>query len=234
MLSGSSALAQFKLDVAPEYFYWQEDVNGAKVMDNSGFRIGLEASYEQPKEKGWLSATRFKLYYGEVDYDGQTWGGTPLKTTTDYYGGLLEERYGYRWGLGEKQYLDLMGGIGLDFWLRSLNGPGGYNEYWLPIYLKAGLEVSPKETGWIGTLGVKAAVYTTQIADFGRMGGGTVTVHPGTMPSGYAEAGYKFTKNLSAAVFFDSYWFSKSSMESGVYQPESKSYEVGVKVGWTF
>ncbi len=233
-----SALTPWKLEVAPEYFYWQEDYNGVKLLDESGLRYVLGLSYKEPKDEGWLSAFRTEVYYGSVDYNGQTQDGTPVKTTTDYYGGLLEGRYGYRWGLSEQQYIDLMGGIGFEGWLRSLQGEGGYNEYWYPIYLKAGVEISPEETGWIGTLGVKLPVYTTQIVDFGRVGGPNVTLHPGVMPSGYAEAGYKFTKNLSAVVFFDSYWFSQSPtvQTAGieVFQPESKSYQVGVALGWSF
>ena len=229
-----SAPTPWKFEIAPEYFYWQEQVDGVKVLDESGLRYGLELSYKEPRNKGWVSAGRFKLYYGAVDYDGQTMGGTPVKTTTDYYGGLLEGRLGYRWGLGEQQYLDLMGGIGFDFWVRSLQGEGGYNEYWFPFYLKAGLEISPRERGFIGTLGIKAPIYTTQVADLTGVGGDIVTLHPGVMPSGYSEAGYKFTKSLSLVAYFDSYWFAKSPNSLGFYQPESKSYQVGVKLGWSF
>lgn len=254
ILSGTPALAQLKpeaapsalgrwtIDVAPEYFYWQEFVNGVKVDDESGLRYGLELSYKDLQDEGWLLAARFKIYYGSVDYNGGTWAGAPVKTTTDYYGGLGELRYGYRWNVDEDQYLDLMGGFGLEDWHRSLNGAGGYNEKWLPINLKAGLELSPKEKGRIVTLGVKVPVYTTEVIDFGRVGGGTVTLHPGTLPSFYAEAGYKFTKNLSVTAYFDSYFFAKSSSEteeiSGmnyqVYQPQTESFEVGVKAGWAF
>lgn len=237
ILSSSSALAQWKLEFAPEYYYWQESANGVTV-DESGPRYGLELSYKQPQDEGWLWAARIKFYYGSVDYNGQTMGGTPVKSTTDYYGGLGELRYGYRWDLNDEQYMCLMGGAGVEDWLRSINGQGGYDENWLPIYLKAGLELSPVKKGWIGTLGIKVPIYTVETIDFGRVGGGTVTLHPGVMPSLYAEAGYQFTRHLSAAAFFDSYWFAQSSPEPAggvlIYQPESKSYQVGVKVGWTF
>lgn len=238
ILSGSSVLAQWKLEFAPEYYYWQENANGMKLFDESGPRYGLELSYKNPQDEGWLWAGRFKFYYGSLDYNGQTMGGTPISTTSDYYGGLAELRLGYRWSWTENQYVDLMGGAGVEDWERSLNGQGGYDENWLPLYLKAGLELSPETTGWIATLGVKVPVYTVETVDMSRIGGGTVTLYPGIEPSLYAEAGYQFTKHLSAVAFFDSYWFAKSSPETsgGVqfYQPESKSYQVGVKVGWTF
>jgi len=239
VLAANSALAQLKLEFAPEYYYWQENANGMKLFDESGPRYGLDLSYKQQiPDEGWLWAAQFKFYYGHLDYDGQTQGGTPIKTTSDYYGGFGELRFGYRWNWTEDQYVDLMGGAGVEDWERSLNGQGGYDENWLPLYLKAGLELSPETTGWIATLGVKVPVYTVETVDMSRIGGGTVTLYPGIEPSLYAEAGYQFTKRLSAAAFFDSYWFAKSSPESsgGVqfYQPESKSFQVGVKVGWTF
>lgn len=239
MLSGSSALAQLKLEAAPEYFYWQEEISGVKLLHENGLRYGLELSYKDPREHGWLSAFRVKLYYGSVDYNGGVQNfstGTiiPLKTTTEYYGGLFEGRYGYRWGLGEKHFIDAIGGIGMDFWLRKIGSQFGYNEYWFPFYLKAGAEVSPREKGLIGTVGIKVPFYNTQVIDYGRLGDGRVTLHPGVNVSGYAEAGYKFTKSLSLIAFFDSYWFGKSDTQLGVFQPESKSYQVGAKVGWTF
>jgi len=128
----------------------------------------------------------------------------------------------------------VLGRLTLDFWLRRLGSQYGYDEYWFPISVKAGVDLSPRETGWIGALGLKVPVYTYQTGDFGRLGGGTVTLHPGTMVSGYAEAGYKFTRNLSFSAFFDSYWFKQSPVNEGFLQPESKSYEVGAKLGWNF
>ena len=231
-------LKEIKLDLAPEYFYWREDYTGSRLLDESGFRIGLEALYNPPERKGWIWASRIKLYYGAVDYNGgvQLASGqiSPLKSTTDYYGVLGEGGYGYRYALGQDYFVDVLGRLSLDFWLRHLGSRFGYNEYWFPISVKAGVELSPKDVGWLAALGLKVPVYTYQTVDFGRLGGGTVTLHPGTMVSPYAEAGYKFTTHFSATAFFDSYWFKQSPVHQGFLQPESKSYEIGAKLGWTF
>jgi hypothetical protein len=156
ILSANSVLAQWKwnLGFAPEYFYWQENDGGAKLLDESGLRYGLDLSGKQIQIESWLWAADFKIYYGSVDYNGQTMGGTPLKSTTGYIGGSGEMRFGYRWSLARHQRVELMGGFGFEDWTRSLNGPGGYTENWLPIYFKAGLELTPDPTGWIGTVGV--------------------------------------------------------------------------------
>jgi hypothetical protein len=241
ILSANSVLAQWKwnLGFAPEYFYWQENDGGAKLLDESGLRYGLDLSGKQIQIESWLWAADFKIYYGSVDYNGQTMGGTPLKSTTGYIGGSGEMRFGYRWSLARHQRVELMGGFGFEDWTRSLNGPGGYTENWLPIYFKAGLELTPDPTGWIGTVGVKVPIYTDQTVDLSRQGGPTFNLYPGSMPSLYADLGYQFCKHLSAEAFFDSYWFSVSppkDLGGGLeaYQPESKTYQVGVKVGWTF
>jgi hypothetical protein len=181
-------------------------------------------------------AARLRAYYGSVDYDGALQDGTPFQTTTEYYGALLEGRYGYRAGLGRTYYLDLMGSVGIDFWLRSVDpgGAAGVNEYWLPFYCKAGLEVSPSaEKGWVAALGIKLPFYTLETVD---VGGDVYTLNPKPRVSPYAEAGYQFTRSLSARAFFDSYWFGESDLDSSgtVFQPESKSYQVGAKLGWSF
>jgi hypothetical protein len=228
----------WKVSVVTEYFYWQENDSGSKLLDESGPRFGVEVSYKEHPTNGILTAVRFRLYYGAVDYNGATMGGTPIKTTTDYLGGLGEFRLGYRWGLGPRHYLDLMGGVGFEDWDRYLTGSGGYHENWFPIYLKAGMDITPETDGWIGALGLKLPVYTIQNVDLSQYGFGQFTLHPEPRPSGYGEIGYQFNKNLSASAYFDSYWFGKSStVVSGsiaAFQPESFTYQIGIKVSWTF
>lgn len=233
-LAGPSAFAQLKLEAAPEYFYWREEVNGQRLLEESGFRMGVELSYKPPREQGWIWGGRVKLYGGSVDYDGGLQlpdGETiPLKATTDYFGGLVEARFGYRWDLADDYYLDALAGLGVDAWLRRLQGPGGYDEFWLPLFFKAGVEVAPRQIGWIGSVALKVPFYTSQFSKVD----GTLVLHPNPMVSGSAEAGYKFTPHFSAVAFFDSYWFKESSVSKGFFQPESKSYQVGAKIGWTF
>lgn len=241
LLASNIVLSQTRIELAPEYFYWQEDLHGAKVLDEKGFRIGLEFSYKEPVKKGWLGAFRAKIYGGEVDYNGfeqnlQTGALQPLKSTTTYVGGLIDGRFGYRWNLGEAQNLDFLAGPGVEFWWRGLQAASGYDEYWIPLYVRAGFDLSPsQDAGWLAALGAKVPVYTTQFADLDKFGLGWITLHPKPMVSGYAELGYQFTRGLTLAAFFDSYWFKQSAPgDFGVFQPESKTYQVGLKVGWTF
>jgi hypothetical protein len=228
----------FKIEFGPEYYYWQENGGGKKLLDESGLRYALELSGKAMTSDNWLATVRFKAYYGHVDYNGQTQLGTPVKSTTDYYGGLIDFGFGYRWTSEKGRSLDVIGRLGVENWERDLNGAGGYGEHWLPVYVKLGLETAPKKTGWNGALGIKAPVWTYQHVDLSKFGAGSITLHPQTMPSGYAEAGYRFNRHLSLAAYFDSYWFAKSPTASnGIiigYQPESITYQAGIKVGWNF
>src|SRR5690348_14963280 len=156
---------KWKLEFGPEYYYWQENDNGKKLLDESGPRYALELSSKATLAKNWLTTVRFKIYYGHVDYNGQTQGGTPVKSTTDYYGGLVDFGTGYRWTSSKGRHLDLMGRFGAEDWQRDLNGAGGYGENWFPIYFRTGLETSREKAGWTAALGVKIPIYTWQHVD---------------------------------------------------------------------
>lgn len=229
---------KWKLEAGSEYYYWQENDNGRKLLDESGPRYAMELSAKTSLPENWLTTIRFKAYYGHVNYDGQTQGGTPLKSTTDYYGGLVDCGAGYRWTSSKNRYLDLIGRFGVEDWQRDLNGSGGYGENWLPFYFKAGFETSREREGWTAALGVKIPIYTWQHVDLSKFGAGTLTLHPDSRPSPYAEFGYVFTRHLSVTAYFDSYWFSQSPTVSNGYvagfQPESITYQAGLKAGWTF
>jgi hypothetical protein len=132
-----------------------------------------------------------------------------------------------------------MGGATLDFWDRHLNGGGhGEDEYWFPITLKGGVDLTPRMLGWVGSAGLKVPVFTYEKSHAERYGEGTVSLYPQAMVSAYGELGYQFTRHFSARAFFDSYWFRQSpTVQQGPFlitQPESQTYEVGAKLDWTF
>jgi len=217
---------------APAYFYWHES-DGGTIIDESGAQFGLQAAYRDPVERGWLMTGRAKAYYAAADYTAP--GG--VSTTSHYMGGLGEFGGGYRWETGSGRHVDLIGDLGIEDWERTFVGFNNHGENWLPIYLKGGIESSPKDNGWIGAVGLKLPVYTIEQVDFSFVGFGTVTLHPATRPSGYAEGGYRFNRHLSVAAFFDSYWFGQDTTTKGgggFVQPSVFTFQAGLNVGWTF
>jgi hypothetical protein len=124
----------------------------------------------------------------------------------------------------------------MDLWLRRIDpdGNAGYDERWLPFYFKVGVELVPKaDRGWIGGVGLKVPFYTVQTVDRGNFGGGEVTLNPKPGISPYLEVGYQ-VKSSSAALYFDSYWFKESNPNGGIFQPDSKAFQIGVRLGWSF
>jgi hypothetical protein len=249
LFSSASALAQFRVDLAPEYYYWHEKnpATGGKFLDESGLRMGLEASYKPAVEAGWLWAARAKLYVGSVDYNGglqSSAGFIAKKDTTKYLGGLVEAGYGYRSRIGDQHFLDIMGRVGVDYWSRDLPSSDdleflSYNETFLPVYLKLGVDLRPRtESGWIAAFGLKRPVYIREriIADIDEIG--ATTVRPTPKLSGYAETGYQFTRQLSVIAFVDSYRFGASDLVdvgfTSIQQPETYTYSAGIKVSWAF
>jgi len=233
---GVNLSAQTSLELVPEYFVWREYVDGEQVLEETGGRIGVEFAGKSNPERGGVVAFRTKLYYGQVDYDGQLQDGTSYQTETVYAGWLLEGGGGCRIPLNEHQALDLMGRLGMELWLRRLDpdGSAGYDEYWLPFYLKVGAEVAAiADKGWMAGLGLKVPLYTAETVDLDRQGGGTITLNPKPRLSPYFEGGYKY-KAFSVLGYFDSYWFNESDPDGGIYQPESLSLQVGVRLAWNF
>jgi hypothetical protein len=231
--ASSSRTNDWAVDVFSQYFYWHESGPGFTIKE-SGPEFGVDLTFKNHADKGWLGTGRLKFYYGAVDYRATS----TISTTTHYVGGLAELGGGYRWKTSHDRSIDLVGGVGAEDWDRSFQGYSGYGANWLPIYLKGGLETGPDENGWTGALGIKLPVYVIEQTDFSFAGYGTITLHPAVRPSGYASAGYQFNRHFSVTTFFDSYWFGQSpfvnSGGASFYQPESFTFQVGLKLSWAF
>ncbi|MFB6260199.1 MAG: hypothetical protein ABEJ96_04985, partial [Thiohalorhabdaceae bacterium] len=71
--------------------------------------------------EGPVYALEARGYVGEVNYDGETQTGTPLKTEVAYLGGLGEARVGYRFVADWANYgFDTMAGLGGEYWSRDI------------------------------------------------------------------------------------------------------------------
>ena len=73
--------------VGPEVYYFKYREPGLMKETGMfyGLRVGFTSRYwvpaspqEQPWGSKWMSRAEGRFAYGQVDYDGATWGGTPL------------------------------------------------------------------------------------------------------------------------------------------------------------
>ncbi|WP_041434533.1 hypothetical protein [Thermodesulfatator indicus] len=80
-------------------FTWEEYEQGDKLLQESGPLYGLGLQLSKPLSRDFRAHTKVELFGGQVDYDGQTWGGDPVQTKVTYFGYKFE------------------GNLGLPFWL---------------------------------------------------------------------------------------------------------------------
>lgn len=238
----SSAAAQSGPYLAPAYFHWRESVGATKITE-SGWRTTLGYRIRpQRADSGLVFLGDVRVYGGIADYDGflqvSTPGGgsvlVPHQTKTDYAGGSAEGGIGYQWRLGDDYSLTPFASVIGDLWWRGIQGQGGYDELWSTLPLRFGIELAAaSDHGWLAGASLKVPVYTQVAADYPGLG--WVTVHPKTKLSGDAELGYRFNGWLSLAAFFESYWFGESNtVWPGLFQPETKTYTVGLRTALHF
>lgn len=242
---------RFGIQLGVEELNWtEEDPNQAsrQLLEENGPRLAANLSldnFTRPAE-GVVYALEVRGYYGEVDYDGETQAGVPLRTEVLYTGGLAEGRIGYRFPVIWGGYgLDILAGLGGEYWTRDIqdatdaNGTqvAGYEEEYTVSYAKAGLalaELSGRR--WYGRLEVGAR-YPLTIDE--RIEAFNADLSPGSNISAYAA--YEVSKRTDGGnwagltIYYESYRFSESPVENTaggpILQPESDMDVVGLRFG---
>jgi hypothetical protein len=234
-----------------EYFDWKEfGDNNKRFVRESGPRFGIGGSYNfEFRDHHLIVKPRLEILFGQVDYDGATQSGVPVKTDTNYVAGKVELDLGWRFGSLKKASIEPFGGIGFRGWNRDIkdstasNGTPayGYAEEWYTVYFRAGLrgDIALGEKARLFVeAGGKFPVFNENTAHFDEANlGPDVTLRPGNEPSWFAEAGVKY-KVLKASFYYDSMRFSKSGVEYsggvGYYQPKSQADMYGIRIGVAF
>jgi hypothetical protein len=228
-------------------FKWAEYAdNGNKLLEETGNLYGLTCDFESIKKFiGWRSSINF--FFGEVEYDGQTWTDIPVKTDVLYAGTKLyvDAVPGYRFDSG--LWLKSFVGLGGEFWLRELKDTRtsggdpvrGAEEWWGCLYgrLGLGLEYSlPKEIVVFAEGGVKLPIYARNEANFFLSGSPSAGLEPEQDFSGFGKIGLRW-KQWGAKVIYDSLRFNRSdAVSSGMfnlYQPESQADVYSIEIFWS-
>lgn len=244
LIATSSAQAAWDAGVGMEDHQWIEypaGING--TPKETGIRSALFVNWTQEGERGALFAWRAKLYGGTVNYDTFLIStGAPVSTKTDYGGAVNEGQLFYRDDLGTYK-LDYLGGLGLDFWRRSIRNTGfdQIEDYYI-LFMRAGLRLakSRREAGFHGECGFKYPVSTKEDAHLGSIG---FTSNPFLYPkgeiSGYAELGYRINARFDVVGYYDSWRFGRSADVMAtdtagatwlIHQPKSTMTASGIKL----
>lgn len=228
-------------------YKWAEYAdNGPKLLEESGNIVGFTCDIaSQKKMIGWRSGA--DIFFGEVDYDGQTWTGEPVQTDVLYVGAKLFCDFvpGYRFKFG--LFLKPFAGLGGEFWLRDLadtktadgDPVSGAEEWWGCIYGRMGIDVEyplTKDMVIFSGNGIKVPFYARNEANFLVSGSPSAGLEPEQDFSVFASFGLRW-KQWGAKISYDSLRFDRSdAVSSGtydLYQPKSESDVYSVEVFWS-
>jgi hypothetical protein len=244
LLTAISAQAAWDVGVGLENYQWveyPERING--TPKETGVRSALFVNWTQEGGQGALFAWRAKLYSGTVNYDTFLVStGAPVSTQTDYSGVASEGQLFYRDDLGNYN-LDYLGGLGLDYWRRSIRNTG-FNqiEDYSILFMRAGVRLLKpgRGAGLHGECGIKYPVATREDAHLTSLGyTSNPTLSPKGEVSGYAELGYRINARFDVVGYYDSWRFGRSvnvmaNDAAGatwlIHQPKSNMDAVGIKL----
>lgn len=246
-----NAGAEVRVTAGLERFSWSEYNGGGKLLDESGLRNSVGLSWLMNGTSGLLFGYNGRFYTGDVTYAGQTNTGGSFSSTSGYQGMLNEAVLHYRLDSGiqpdetGRHYLDLVTGLGLDYWVREIKGKGnvsGYKETYSIGFLRAGLAMLPVKNGMEVAAGLKYPLYLNEKVAFPGADG-DVAVSPNSDVSYYGSIGWRFSNPLSVTLDFDSYRFRASDYvpytaggvaAGSIHQPESRMEVYTLKVGYSF
>jgi hypothetical protein len=248
-LTATSTWADGKFDVGVgfEQFRWREyDSAGTQLLEEKGPRFVMHGHYEDWQPGGAVFGGQADLYFGSVDYDGQTQSGTPVQTDTDYSGVRLEGGGGYLWPVGNHG-IGIIGSVGFDSWIRSLQDSRtstgtfvyGYDEDWYTFYARLAAAWNYRDSVWQHRLraGLKYPFYTeNRVPDFG------VTLEPKAGTSYFINWETHWTISptvaLGVALYHEYTRYKESDPEPSyvglVYQPESRQWVSGARFQMSF
>ena len=241
--SPAAAANECSLYLKVESFTWTEDSeSGTKLLEETGPLYVLGSSARLDITRLVTLGIRAEQFAGTVDYDGQTQGGEPVETDTEYLGFLLEGDMGCKFAVREKGFLELFAGPGYKCWERNLKSTGdaiGYMESWWSFYTRWGIRgrhTLSERLSAFAEAGVKIPLASENEVDLGAFGFPNVTLEPGNEPSLFAEAGIAGNR-LKLSLFYDGMRFSQSDLDATYgrfYQPESKADIFGVSIAAMF
>jgi len=246
----STVAAEVNVYGKVESFTFKEYKGGALLLEESGKIYGIGATSKFNPFRQLTLKVRGELFGGQVDYDGQTWGGVPVKSNTNYLGFKIEGDAGWKFMVAEKTSVEPFVGLGYRWWLRDIESRPpiaiGYTENWRSLYARLGVRGDhnlSKHAKLFAEGGVRLPIRNKNTADLTVVGLNEVTVEPGKKASVFAEAGLQF-KFLKASVFYEGMRFSESPLALAgvdpvlgpvwVFQPESKADMFGVNIGFAF
>lgn len=234
-----------------QYFTWEEFSGGRRLLKEDGPQFGVGGGVRfDLYRKSLLLKVNGEMFGGEVDYDGQTQSGQPVKTDVIYFGTKLESDIGWRIPLAAGS-VEPFAGLGYRWWLRSIQDStafqpdgtpfpvGGYTEVWHTLYTRLGLRGNlavDSDLSLFAEGGGKYPFLNRNMVDF--PGAGHVTIEPEPRWSAFAEIGARYGR-FRPTLFYEGFRFGQSPAVPiggglALLQPQSDSDIFGINFGWAF
>ncbi|MDF1591573.1 MAG: hypothetical protein P1P89_08685 [Desulfobacterales bacterium] len=141
--SGSSSPHSF--EIAPVVFRFEYEE--PSLMSEKGFLYGIMGRYAY-NHKAVMIDSSLEYAAGSLDYDGSTWGGTPVKADTDDYLFEIRTLLGGNIYQGKNKVTPFLG-FGLRYWNDTIQGSGGYAREILYLYTPIGFKLTgPVSSKW--------------------------------------------------------------------------------------
>ena len=254
LLTVIEGLQQRSWNIGPEVYYFRYEE--PSMMKSEGVFVGINVNYtcrawvpEYPEdlvsESKYMLRAEGRFAWGEVDYDGQTWDGTPV-TMSSIDDFALETRliFGPDF-LTETSIHTFFTGIGY----RYLNNDssdymGGYERESNYLYLPLGFELTSQETdgwSWGAAIEFDLLLWGSQRSHLSDVGLSDVD---NEQNSGYGlRASFKLQKRNNNTSFiiepFVRYWNieeSEVAYSDGipVVEPDNETIEAGIRLLWAF
>lgn len=241
--------------VVNHFEYEEPDVD----VTVDGFMGGVIGSYTHHDKNKLMVHASLELSYGSLDYDGQTWGGIPVKEDSDDW--IVEGRflfghdYYLRGPMGYRgHFITPYIGLGLRCWYNDTEGRGGYARevrYWyFPIGMKINGHLSDH---WTCTINAEYDFFLG-----GRVKSRFSDIHPGyndpavdqDIGEGYGcRFSLGFTRKLDkthavALEPYITYWHIDESdiglltfhgmPDTYIIEPANKTTSYGLRIGLEF
>jgi hypothetical protein len=130
-------------------FDYEETADGEKLMEEEGTMHGLRLAYTGHSGRGPMFRVDGSFNYGELEYDGQTWGGDPVGADTEDYLVRLQGALGWDFQHGNS-VSTVYTGLAFRYWNNEIDDTGGYEREITQFYWPIGYELAvPLGEKWV-------------------------------------------------------------------------------------
>ncbi len=130
---------QLEFGIDAYHFDYQEDLTAPQKSTESGWIPAIYVSHMYRRPWALMSRLLFEYASTDVDYDGSTQSGVPVRDTSSAQFYTAEVNIGYTFETGGGVLISPYVGYGYRYWSRGLGGTTPYDEIYKWQYVPVGV-----------------------------------------------------------------------------------------------